>query len=267
MKLKSQVLGSELELLEQKAERSQKHLNDLTMQIGLIQQEMDDYLGHVANEAAAFPMTDLETTDLLIRNCVVELQRLKWEVIAEETLAKQEPSSEDEQLLKRSIQMQEAKWNALNESFSIIESNAKKGGHRTETPEQANLKMIEARGNLQVAALERDHLKATLESLNAKAAGQAAGKLKLLKQREAGINSQLEILRSHRTALLRMVESQAKVKSLREVVTESQRELIALEKQMREKSVLLSTIGGALSTFEKKRASKTKEQNNSSDKK
>ncbi len=264
MQFQKQIIQSELNLLEHRSISFSQHIDALGHRIAELQNSIGKDLQAAANKDASFPMTDLETTDLLIRNCVVELQKLKWEIPAEEALAKQEPAAEKVRNLKQELQKVESHQKTCLELYRRLSEKGEGEGKGSALEDKVKLQLVEAQGKLTELELQRDSLKANLESLTADASADAVRKLDQLFRRQAVIEKQLATLRSHRAALLSVADSQAELKSMSQEVVEARRELNALRNQMDEKKVLNDFIEGTLQAVEKNRSAESKKSNDAS---
>lgn len=184
------LLGLQLDVLKSEIHVN-RHIDDMhrrnadelraeSRKLEAIMEEMVD-----AAEKNTGVLVDRETTNLLMRNCLVELQRIDWDLAAERTLPEPNASNPELEAAKLDILARQAELEAIAAALKA----PGKSGKAELSEHQAKLKVAEAE-------LAKSKLK--LESLASSGTVVAATRVKSLTERRNVLADQLELLKQQR---------------------------------------------------------------------
>ena len=206
-----------------------------------------------AVKETGIPTMSRESVELLIRNCLVELQRIDWEVASETVLASAPADKGKNAIVQAKLEGQSAQVVGLEKQLEFAMKNLErlktlfdKGVAPVGETDAQSAAVEEMKSKLVAAQANMNALRAEMEMQGTESALSSALRLKQLESRKKVILSQLEKLSVHRR-LMANVERAAASKDINqqqsEVIVSS---IVQSQIQLTESNALLRLLQEAL---------------------
>lgn len=158
-----------------------------------------------AETRTGMPLVDRETTALQMRNCVIELQRIEWEIAAEKGLSESKAPDAHIEVAKLNI---EARKNELDAMASEHQSLKQKLGDDHPQIKEQIAKMRAAEASIAEAMVRLSVIAGSTNS-------DSAVRVSQLIERKKAITSQVEMLKVQREVWMNIESKQAELSNLR----------------------------------------------------
>ncbi len=206
-----------------------------------------------AVKETGIPTMSRDSIELLIRNCLVELQRIDWDVASEAALASEPSDNGKNAVIQARLEGQAAQVASLEKQLVFAMKNLeqlKSAFDRGLAPvremntesaavEGIKAKLVEAEANMRV-------LKAEMEKQDTESALSSALRLKQLEARKKVISSQLEKLALHKRLMANVEREAAKKKIVQQQLESLGNSMVLSELQLTEMNALLGILRAAI---------------------
>ena len=133
-------------------------------------------------------LVDRETTNLLMRNCLVELQRIDWELAAERGLPEPKTTNPELEIAKLDIEARRAELEEIAARLTLAEKQSKLAVNNDEV-------LIEQKTKLKLAESELSKAELRVAALTDSPSRDAATRVTQLTERKKVLIEQLELMR------------------------------------------------------------------------
>lgn len=190
LKLQLDVLKSEIDAHRQMTEM----LHEKTNVSRVESERLNDIIQNIisTSETNTGVLVDRETTNLLMRNCLVELQRIDWELAAERGLPEQISPNPELEIARLDIEARKAELDAIAARLTLL---AEKKDKSTVNSDEV---LIEQKAKLKLAESELSKAKLRVDTLANSPSRDAATRVTQLTERKKVLVEQLEALKQQR---------------------------------------------------------------------
>lgn len=215
LKLQLDVLKSEATFHSRMNEELQKMLSISDAQATEYHQKVSDIISK-AESSTGMPLVDRETTALQMRNCVIELQRIEWEIAAEKGLSESKIPDAQTEVDKLNIEARRAELVAMAAELQALKQKLSED-HPKIKEQTAKMRAVEASVAEAMARFNAESQR------NVARAGLVAGttnsdsavRVSQLIERKKAITSQVEMLKAQREVWMSIESKQAELSNLR----------------------------------------------------
>ena len=158
-----------------------------------------------AETRTGMPLVDRETTALQMRNCVIELQRIEWEIAAEKGLSESKAPDAHIGVAKLNIEARRNELEAMASEHQVLKQNL--GDDHPQIKEQI-AKMRAAEASIAEAMVRLSVIAGSTNS-------DSAVRVSQLIERKKAITSQVEMLKVQREVWMNIESKQAELSNLR----------------------------------------------------
>lgn len=200
------------------------------------------------------PLVDRETSALLARNCLLELQRIRWDMISEQS--QPEPKAKKAQLenAKAKVRVVEAELQSIHSNLeSLKKKTSDKDGDKDVIFREQSAKLARAEAQL-VEATSR------LEELNDDSVSSSAAKVEQMMVRSDKIKMELDQLALQKKAWDLVEAKQHQISIAKELISSLNKVVIDGRIEQNRRELIMSRIRHALEKYRNKESSKSSDQ-------
>ncbi len=199
------------------------------------------------------PTMSRDSIELLIRNCLVELQRIDWDVASEAALASEPSDNGKNAVIQARLEGQAAQVVGLEKQLEFAMKNLERfksifdRGSASENEMDTRLAATEEmKAKLNAAQANMNALRAEMEMQGTESALSSALRLKQLESRKKVILSQLEKLSVHKRLMANVEREAAKKKIVQQQLESIGNSMVLSELQLTEMNALLQILRAAI---------------------
>ena len=213
LKLQLDVLKSEVAFHGRMNEELQRLLSVSDAQSTECHQIVSDTISK-AESRTGMPLVDRETTALQMRNCVIELQRIEWEIAAEKGLSVSKSPDAQIGVDKLNIQAKKAELVAMASEHQFLIK--KLGDDHPKIKEQiAKMRAVEASIAEAMARFNAESQRSRAGLIAGSTNSDSAVRVSQLIERKKAITSQVEMLKAQREVWMSIESKQEELNNLR----------------------------------------------------
>ena len=224
LKLQLDVLNSEIAAQERIHSRLRENSAELNAELEKLDAIVEEELTKSENKTGV--LVDRETTNLLMQNCLVELQRVDWELAAERALPEPKVDNAELEVARLDIEARQAELEAIVARLESLQKSANSLAKNEEI-------LIEQRAKLRLAETELSKAKLRVDAVASSSSRDAAARVTQLTERRKTLVVQLDELKQQRNvwrSIERMQSAsglvQNRVASLSETLSQKEVELL-----------------------------------------
>ncbi len=204
LKLQQDVLNLENSVQREILDNLREKSDELNAELQKLDENVDVELTKSEKETGI--LVDRETTNRLMQNCLVELQRIDWELAAERALPEPKADNAELEVARLDIEARQAELEAIVARLESLQKSANASAKNEDI-------LIEQRAKLRLAETELSKAKLRVDAVASSSSRDAAARVTQLTERRKVLITQLEELKQQRN-VWRIVERMKSASSL-----------------------------------------------------